>query len=626
MRHSVIGSLQRSLILCGLFWGVLIVSRAQASVGAEQNLVAGVPAQEIAAFAQEFIAQKLNLTKTPGALLVVVDQRGNRYEGGYGFADIAHHSPMDPSHNLFRIASITKVFTGIAIMQLVEKGKIGLDDDIRLYVKEGVSCSPSDAPVTVRQLLQHTGGLSNLRMVGGALRSTQDRPDLADYISKNPFHCELPSGSVMAYTNSAFTLLGRIVEVASGQSYESYISDHIFSPLSMNHSSFELTDDQKPLLAEGALIKGDQVTKYLAEDTVTRPSGDIISTTHDMGNFLIALLNNGKFEDREFIKQSTWHKMVHDCVVKHPGQGGRCLSLRRDVRQGITRFGHQGSHITHHSTLWILPEVGVGIWLGVNANQSFDEDFVEAFQAKFFPGISAVIEHPQIQNGIQDANEVKGRYRLNAYSMAASGRFFYLMDPGATFNVEPMLNGGISINGRALSHIDKLTFQYPISEVGRTTYGEIVTFLKNEAGEVITFHGDITSATKVPWYLSSSFNLFYAAGLLIIITLSALVSVGLYRHRIAIVATNLLLLICWAIPIIGVIKIAEMQEHVLFGFPAIFELSKYFVWLSVPVAFVLIFMSGRHKEKAKRGALVMTVIAAVASLLLVPWAIYWQIA
>ncbi len=593
----------------------------------ESNSIAGIPVSAIEAFSQSYLMEKIAKTRVPGVLMVVVDRFGNRFEKGYGHADIALKDPMDSDRHLFRIASESKVFTGIAIMELVEQGKLSLDDDIAEYLGDLTPSPVVSHPVTIRHLLQHTPGISNMKMVGGALRSVEDHPSLEDYLRANPIYGERSPGKSIAYTNGAFTLLGRIIEVVSGQSYEEYMEEHVFRPVGMDRTGFVLPPNLRPDLAEGALIKGDKITRYLAADTVTRPSGDIISSTTDMGNFLIALLNDGEFEGRSLISGKTWKEMTGDCFSAHPWQGGRCLSLRRDYLKGFVRYGHQGSHITHHSTFWVLPSAGLGIWVGGTSNVAFDEEFVDEFLARFLPDSSDIIVYPNYSKGVNDAHQVAGYYLRNAASMERSGKFFHLLQPSGLYKVEPSGDGDIQINGRSLAHIDEFTYQYPEAQRGLSTLGEIITFLKDDDGQAVTLHGDVFSASRIPWYLTPEVNVFYAGivSFMMVLGGGAFISFAVRRSILLPVIIAGGVLICWLLPFFGIWQIVSMQEQVLYGFPRLFEYSRHLIWLTIPLAIVLCVLTF-YEQKILKSGVWFGYLCGVCSLLLVPWAFYWQIA
>ena len=181
--------------------------------------------------------------KGPGAVVVVVTRDATIFARGYGLADIEAKRPFTTDATLVRPGSISKLFTGIAVMQLVDAGKLDLDRDVNDYIDFNIPTADGGVPVTLRRLLTHRAGFEE-HFKGLFSRDAEPVP-LGKWLVDGLPHRLFPKGDVEAYSNYGFTLAGYVVERASGEPFASYIQRHIIAPLGMTHSTF-----QQPLPAE----------------------------------------------------------------------------------------------------------------------------------------------------------------------------------------------------------------------------------------------------------------------------------------------------------------------------------------------------------------------------------------
>src|SRR6202035_66641 len=181
--------------------------------------------------------------KGPGAVVVVVTRDATIFAKGYGLADIEAKKQFAADTTLVRPGSISKLFTGIAVMQLVDAGKLDLDRDVNFYIDFAIPTPDGGVPVTLRRLLTHRAGFEE-HFKGLFTRDREPEP-LGRWLAKSLPPRLFPNGDVEAYSNYGFALAGYIVERVSGEPYASYIQAHILDPLGMSHSTFRqpLPDD-----------------------------------------------------------------------------------------------------------------------------------------------------------------------------------------------------------------------------------------------------------------------------------------------------------------------------------------------------------------------------------------------
>jgi CubicO group peptidase (beta-lactamase class C family) len=194
-----------------------------------------------------------------------------------------------------RPGSISKLFTGIAVMQLVDQGKLDLDRDVNDYIDFAIPTPQGGVPVTLRRLLAHRAGFEE--HVRGLFSREREPTPLGRWLAENLPLRLFPGGDVEAYSNYGVALAGYIVERVSGEAYAAYLQRHILDPLGMRHSTFQqpLPDDLAPLMARG-YRQSDKPPLALFETIAAAPAGGLSATADDMGRFIRALINGGELD------------------------------------------------------------------------------------------------------------------------------------------------------------------------------------------------------------------------------------------------------------------------------------------------------------------------------------------
>ncbi|MFZ1171434.1 MAG: serine hydrolase domain-containing protein [Bradyrhizobium sp.] len=258
----------------------------------------------------------------PGVVTLITDRKGVLYQSAFGVADVATGRPLTRD-SLFRIASMTKPITSTALMQLVEQGKIGLDDPAEKYLPElkdlkvvesfnattgDYKVRPVASPPLVRHFLTHTSGLA-YPFTSAIWRDFKPRAG-----EMYPFGGPLlfDPGERWHYSTS-LDVVGRLVEVVSGQKLENYFRDHIFVPLKMNDTSYNVPEAKGPRLVAqqqraGERMDGDVVLQNpQAGLTVAQPigGGGLASTADDYGRFMRMILNAGELDGVRVLKAET---------------------------------------------------------------------------------------------------------------------------------------------------------------------------------------------------------------------------------------------------------------------------------------------------------------------------------
>ena len=233
-----------------------------------------------AASADAIVEAALKEGPFPG-ISVAIEQRGAVvYSRGFGFADLERHTPVTPAVR-FPVGSITKSFTCLSMMQLVDKGAVDLDEPAGVYLPQ---LPLPSRDVKVRNLLNHTSGIPNYTDLP---EFPMDKPigltrtQMLGYFAAKPL--QFPSGTRFSYTNSGTYLLGLIIEASSGQSYDDYVTRHVLKPFGMNQTRFDAHDDDAADRARGYRLTPNGFERApLYDFEVPFSAGSIVSTTGDL--------------------------------------------------------------------------------------------------------------------------------------------------------------------------------------------------------------------------------------------------------------------------------------------------------------------------------------------------------
>jgi len=324
----------------------------------------------------------LNRHAAVGLAVGVVHNGGLEFFHGHGVADIASKTPITED-TVFRIASITKTFTAIAVMQLCEQGRIDLDapagDYLRAY--RLLPARASFRPATVRDLLTHTAGVPQMPHPGRALMRLfagagltesgdtydfgQPLPTLAEYYGGG-LRLAAEPGTRFTYGNHGFGTLGQIVEDVSRQPLDRYFREHIFEPLGMADSDLLRSERLKARLATGYKLRSRGVTAVTDRQSVTPGASSIYSTPRDMARYLAALAGGGANEHGTVLEPATLATMFQPHYQTDPRVPGIGLSFWRSYLGGHLAVEHQGVLPGFNSQIWVAPDDEVGVMAFTN--------------------------------------------------------------------------------------------------------------------------------------------------------------------------------------------------------------------------------------------------------------------
>ena len=306
----------------------------------------------------------------PGVTVSVVQNGELVFSKGYGFLDAERMRPVDPETSLFRIGSVSKLFTWTAVMQLVEQGRLDLDTDVNEYLTAFSIDDTYPEPITLRHILTHTAGFEDGGL-GYLFRNKQeDLIGFEEWLIRYQPKRVRPPGTFASYSNYATGLAGYIVAQVSGTDFETYIDQNLFAPLGMKHSTFREPVPDGIAEYQSANFKreqGDFVDSYFEYITDTAPAGSMSSSANDMAKFMLAYLGNGATSDGRILSEATALQMRESLFVHHPGIPGMLYGFMQYPVNGRFGYGHGGDTIIFHTEMVLVPSEDLGVFLSTNA-------------------------------------------------------------------------------------------------------------------------------------------------------------------------------------------------------------------------------------------------------------------
>jgi len=315
-------------------------------------------------FADSLMSAALAQHHIPGAVLAVVKDGRIAFARGYGFADLEHRIPVNAERTMFRVASVSKLFTATAAMQLVEQGRLDLDADVNRYLRRFQVPPAFSKPVTLFDLLTHTAGFDETNLARKARRPSQ-MESLGAYLA-----CRLPArirppGDIIVYSNHGMALAGYLVEVAAGMPFAQYMRERVFTPLGMAHSSFDLVPDSAAVCATG--YEGSRPRRQRPDYTKTIPASMLSTSGVDVARFMIAQLEGGRLDDSRILSEASVAAMHRIQFTQHPMLAGIGLGFWERFQNGERGLWHDGDAAGFASLLYLLPGQRAGYFMAFNS-------------------------------------------------------------------------------------------------------------------------------------------------------------------------------------------------------------------------------------------------------------------
>jgi CubicO group peptidase (beta-lactamase class C family)/D-alanyl-D-alanine dipeptidase len=279
---------------------------------------------------------------------------------GFGFRDAEKTQPAT-ADTIYRVGSISKLFTALAIMQMAEAGKLDIDAPLQDYLPEFHVENPHDIPLTLRQMMSHQSGLVRESPVGNYFDPTE--PTLEETIaSLQTTSLVYAPQTRTKYSNAAIAVVGGALEKVAGQSHPEFVQSRLLDPLDMTHSSFVLTPDVRARLATGWMWTYDgqrfEAPQFLLG---TGPAGNMYSSVRDLAKFVSCLLDDCRADGSPLLQPETYRQMITPSETSDGAPQSFGLGFHIRDLDGMTQIGHGGAVYGFSTQLEVLPERKLGV-------------------------------------------------------------------------------------------------------------------------------------------------------------------------------------------------------------------------------------------------------------------------
>lgn len=458
--------------------------------------------QEVIQFMDSIAEEHIEKNTTTGMAYAIVKDGELIATNGHGLADIDENRPFR-SNTSFRIASVTKLFTATAVMQLHSKGLIDLHRDIRYYLPDFQYTSIEGDSVTLLNLLTHTGGFEDKNLERRTHDPSKQIP-LKEYLYNEMPKRVAKAGETFAYSNHGLALAGLIVEKVSEKAYYDFVQTDLLSPLKMANSTFDV---KKATNFAKSYQKESEQWKTVPFDYIkTQPSSMLMSTAEDMAKFMNFHLQTASKNDGSLISNASFAEMHSQQFTHHPLLPGVAVGFFEAHQNGLRLLRHGGTTTSYGSFLCLIPEKGIGIFITHNGGgESLSKRTVQQFINHFFPGTRS--EPTWNKNTETQLSEINGEYVMNRFSQSTIEKlnlwFTYKL------KIEATGDSSISLWGQEFKEIAPLLFE-------NTNENWKVGFGKDRKGEIAWFYNENFAYKKLKWFESVKFSMYAVSTILLL--------------------------------------------------------------------------------------------------------------
>ena len=407
----------------------------------------------------------------PGAGFVLVKHGRVVLAKGFGYADAESRRAWIPERTIFPIASITKVFTATAVMQLVAEGKIRLDRDVNRYLTSIRLPSTYPQPVTPSHLLSHTAGFDEIP--GRQAGSPAHVIPLGKFLGGRLVRVHRP-GEITSYSSYGAALAGLLVQDVSGLSFEDYLQRHIWNPLGMTRTSLRRPEGKDSAFATAYELEDGKRRAIPYEVYHTPPTASIVSTLADMARFMASHLHNGSHGTTRILSDTAADMMHRQYATMHPRVPGWTLGFQVNDLNGRRIIEHGGDIGGFSSLMTLLPDEGIGFLVVHHfEGRSLRFDIRQLILDRYFPDSSRPSPPPAQPADRDGLRRFVGKYRPGIYCHSCRGNG---PDFGE-FEVSANEDGSISLWDQRWFEVSP---RYFVSADGRSRIG----FAEDGAGRI----------------------------------------------------------------------------------------------------------------------------------------------
>lgn len=551
------------------------------------------------AFIDGVVLSLMKTNNSPSGTVAIARRGELVFAKGYGFQDVAKQIPVDPARTLFRPGSVSKLFTWVAVMQLVEQGKLDLDADVNQYLDTFKIKEAFGKPVTLRHIMTHTPGFEDGALGYLIIDDPAKALPLAEAMQRYQPERVNPPGAQTAYSNYATALAGLIVEIVAGVPFNDYLQQNIFDPLGMRNATFaEPLPEQlaQNMAISYAVEAGTFVEKPFEIITSFGPAGAMSASATDMLRFAEAIRNGGEMDGRRILRPETVAEMLTRHFSHDDRLSGMALGFYEDDYEGTRVVGHGGDTQYFHSFLGIDHdhEMTFFVSFGGAGGSTVRSALLPAFYREYFPRHEAPPVAPEDFAG--RAAKYAGSYGFWRSNFSTIEKALGL---AGGVQVAPAENNRlmISLGGKAKQYAEVEPNLFRETEPGVSIISGIsprlLAFQQDDGGAITGFVMEglpFMSLRKLPAIATPNFN-FALLGFSLVVFLAVLLR-RIYQRtairslgsadRTAVGAGVLAALLNWLVMVVGVIVFSIVQDRIFSEIPLLFKL-----WLVFPILAVL---------------------------------------
>ncbi|GAB5458805.1 MAG: serine hydrolase [Henriciella sp.] len=393
----------------------------------------------------------MNALMAPGLSVVVYTDENGPLIRSYGSADAEGQVKIDPKNDPVPVASISKVFTAVALMKAQEQGLLSLDDPANQYLDFELPTYEDHRAITIRDLTRHEAGFEERWLATGAGYERDERP-WGQILAETTPELIAPPGAYSSYSNYGAALLGYIVERVSGRPYYDYLEKEVLIPLEMTKTTIAnpLPNEVWLETLHGVRAR-DGVIRPAGPRTYnvrTYPAGRLVSTLAEMSHFIQMLVNDGVAPSGDRILSSTsMSELLSVSSRSHPKMPGMAVVFAEKDIQGHRFIGHGGDGGTHHTDLLLSPEQGIGFFIAFHsAPGPHARDYVSRSIVPELLGSASFQTLPfPTESEVDDVSQYAGSYRHYRWAFTSIEKSLQLI---SEFKIADSGRGTLIVQGR----------------------------------------------------------------------------------------------------------------------------------------------------------------------------------
>ena len=408
-----------SIIACVIITAMTLCMLPVNVVNAEKYQVnitpSGIYAEDIEEIVDSYMNEYIGKT-IPGAAVVIVKDGNILLSKGYGFSNVEKKTKTSPSSTMFEYSNLTRAYTNVAIMQLVEQGKLELDADIFSYLPDDVTEKLrkhliSETPITLTHLINNTAGFEEKEFDGVYYTASRVEDSLKEAVmTAMPYQVYAP-GEVMTSSQYSAALAGYIVECVSGQTFTDYITKNILEAMQAENTSCVGNYSINAKIINGKATPYQMLSEKEFKETYQTysnlvPSNGMVGTVEDLGKFMLTFLPE-EGEDGSLLSKESLQQMFTSTYAVNEYAKGQTLGLF-EYPANVNAYYYDGGNVGYSSMMTIVPESRFGVAILTNGGSSteflygltnkliLNEDNKETYQETTLPSVDEVVKNDYI--------------------------------------------------------------------------------------------------------------------------------------------------------------------------------------------------------------------------------------